>query len=176
MAKSFEKTRWTLVLRAGDKSDVSAAKKALGELCALYWEPVYQLIRRYRPSVSKDDARDLTQGFFASLLERGGVASADRERGRFRSWMFGAVRHYLWNASATANAEKRKVDAISLDSDDAAGQGARNLHAHEVSPGCRTHSLRRHIRPAFCGSASWCWAPEESNPTILRSPKILVRT
>jgi RNA polymerase sigma-70 factor (ECF subfamily) len=97
----FATTRWTLVAAA--KSP--AARQALAELCDLYWYPVYAFVRRrgYPP----DDAGDLTQGFFARLLETAGLAGADPAKGRFRSYLLGACRHYLANDRARRTAKKR---------------------------------------------------------------------
>ena len=83
---SFATTRWTMVLEAGNSATVSAhAFSALSELCQIYWRPLYSFLRRqgYRP----EDARDLTQGFFADLIETRTYARADREKGRFRSFL-----------------------------------------------------------------------------------------
>jgi len=98
-------TRWTMVINAGQ--DATAERdKALAELCAMYWTPVYGFIRAMgrRP----EDARDLTQGFFTTrLLEKNDVAAADRTKGRFRNWLLTAVKSYLANDLARARAKKR---------------------------------------------------------------------
>jgi len=87
----FVTTRWTRVLEA--RGDSTEAKAALGDLCAAYYAPVFAFIRRNAPD--EDSARDLTQEFFARLLARGGIAAADPQRGRFRSFLLGAVKHFL---------------------------------------------------------------------------------
>lgn len=69
------------------------AKAALSDLCAAYYEPVFAFIRRNVPDA--DAARDLTQEFFARLLTRQGIDTADPQRGRFRSFLLGAVKHFL---------------------------------------------------------------------------------
>jgi RNA polymerase sigma-70 factor (ECF subfamily) len=87
----FVTTRWTHVLQArGNSAD---AKVALSDLCAAYYAPVFAFIRRSAPG--EDSARDLTQEFFARLLARGGIATVDPQRGRFRSFLLGAVKHFL---------------------------------------------------------------------------------
>jgi RNA polymerase sigma-70 factor (ECF subfamily) len=88
---AFVTTQWTRVLEARGESP--EAKAALSDLCAAYYAPVFAFIRHNAPD--EDAARDLTQGFFARLLARQGVASVDRQRGRFRSYLLGAVKHFL---------------------------------------------------------------------------------
>ena len=96
-------TRWTLVLRAGRQDTAAAA--ALSELCELYWQPVFRFLRSEgRP---EDAARELTQEFFARLLRAGSVGSADPGRGRFRSYLLGAVKHFLQDERAHARRQKR---------------------------------------------------------------------
>ncbi len=100
----FANTRWSLVLavREGRESEV---RHALGELCELYWRPIYSYLRR--TGLEPENAMDNTQGFIASLLERGGVGTPDRERGRFRGYLLGALKHYLANEADRARALKR---------------------------------------------------------------------
>jgi RNA polymerase sigma factor (sigma-70 family) len=88
----FTTTRWSVVLAAGGATS-SQVEVALAELCRTYWYPLYAFIRRkgYRPH----DAQDLTQAFFARLLEKNYVAQADRERGRFRTYLLAALTHFL---------------------------------------------------------------------------------
>ena len=95
-ANAFRTTRWTQVLAAGGKSP--DAKQALRELCETYYSPVELFVRRYRGEVNEpphDDARDLTHEFFAKLLEGNSLGNVDRTRGRFRSYLLGAVKHFL---------------------------------------------------------------------------------
>src|SRR5579863_10148857 len=87
----FVTTRWTRVLQA--KGDSPEARAALSDLCAAYYAPVFAFIRRNAPE--EDPARDLTQEFFARLLARGGIDHVDPQRGRFRSFLLGAVKHFL---------------------------------------------------------------------------------
>ena len=99
----FVTTQWTRVLEARGES--SAAKTALSDLCEAYYQPVYGFIRT---GVRDDDsARDLTQEFFARLLSRHGIDSVDPKRGRFRSFLLGAVKHFLADARDHANRQKR---------------------------------------------------------------------
>ncbi len=87
---NFTPTRWSLVLRA--QADSPEASAALSDLCAAYYEPVYRFLRR--EGRSEDAARELAQAFFAQVLERKNLA-ADQRRGRFRSYLLGAVKHFL---------------------------------------------------------------------------------
>jgi RNA polymerase sigma-70 factor (ECF subfamily) len=89
----FVTTQWTQVLAT--RGDSPEARQALSDLCAAYYTPVFILIRRTTPS--EDAARDLTQEFFARLLSRAGLGHVDRERGRFRFFLLGAVKHFLAN-------------------------------------------------------------------------------
>jgi RNA polymerase sigma factor (sigma-70 family) len=87
----FVTTQWTQVLAT--RGDSPEARQALSDLCAAYYTPVFVLIRRTAPS--EEMARDLTQEFFARLLARAGLGQVDPERGRFRFFLLGAVKHFL---------------------------------------------------------------------------------
>jgi RNA polymerase sigma-70 factor (ECF subfamily) len=103
-AARFVTTHWSVVLAAG--ADASqAGRHALEQLCRAYWPPVYAYARRtgYTP----EDARDLTQGFFARLIEMESLSRADPERGRFRSFLLGAFKHFLAHERDRAQALKR---------------------------------------------------------------------
>jgi RNA polymerase sigma-70 factor (ECF subfamily) len=104
--RDFATTHWSLVAAAkpGEASD-TRARKALEELCRAYWYPLYAFVR-YR-GYSSDDAQDLTQSFFARIIETGGFASADPERGRFRSYLLGAMKHFLANEWHRGRTQKR---------------------------------------------------------------------
>ncbi len=103
-ARVFGTTRWTVVLQAGGPtSDGSAA--ALEQLCRTYWYPLYSFARR--SGVPAHDAEDLTQSFFAYLLEKDAIARADRERGRFRSFLLTTFKNYHANARVHHAAAKR---------------------------------------------------------------------
>jgi len=100
----FVTTRWSVVLAAGVKDSPEAAR-ALEQLCQTYWFPLYAHVRRLGHSPS--DAEDLTQGFFARLLAKDGFGAADCERGRFRSFLLGSLKHFLTNEWDKARAQKR---------------------------------------------------------------------
>ena len=88
----FATTHWSIVSAASDLSAASS-EAALAQLCRTYWYPLYAFIRR--KGHSPLDAQDLTQAFFARLLEKNYVAQADRERGRFRTYLLAALTHFL---------------------------------------------------------------------------------
>jgi len=96
----FATTRWTLVMNAGDSGGA-----ALSELCSAYWFPIYAYIRRR--GHTKEDAEDLTQGFFASLLARGDIAGLRRGSGKFRAFLLAAVKHFLANEYDKSQRVKR---------------------------------------------------------------------
>lgn len=99
---AFPTTRWSMVLRA---RALEGDFGALEELCRACWFPVYSFIRR--GGATPEDAQDLTQGFFAHLLERKVIDQADPERGRFRSFLLGALKLYLHAAERHRRAVKR---------------------------------------------------------------------
>ena len=109
---AFQTTRWTLV-RATSQASEPERRAALETLCAAYWPPVYAFVRRGGTSAVL--AEDLTQAFFAQLLARDDFARADPERGRFRAFLLGALRHFLANERARENAAKRGPRPLSLD-------------------------------------------------------------
>lgn len=98
----FPNTSWGLVLAARDDGD---GREAFSSLCRRYWTPIYAVLRRQ--GFVGTDAEDLTQGFFLHLIERGTVARADPLRGRFRSFLLGALRGFLSDAHERENARKR---------------------------------------------------------------------
>ncbi len=100
----FATTRWSLV-QAAQRDDESASRSALGQLCELYWSPIYSFICRRGSDL--DRAQDLTQEFFARLLEHDGLTSADAAKGRFRSYLLGACQHFLANQHDFETAQKR---------------------------------------------------------------------
>ena len=110
----FHTTHWSLIVQAvGQESQSSQA--ALADLCQAYWYPVYAFIRRRGNTA--EDARDLAQEFFATLLEKGYLADADPERGRFRAFLLTAVSRFVSKQHERAAAAKRGggVRPISLD-------------------------------------------------------------
>jgi len=100
----FTTTHWTTVLRAG-RNDSARSAQALEKLCRAYWYPLYTFVRRQ--GQSEEAAKDLTQAFFARLLEKNYLSQADRERGRFRSFLLTALKHFLADEWDKASALKR---------------------------------------------------------------------
>jgi len=100
----FATTRWTMVLAAGKRSSPLAVR-ALEELCRDYWYPLYVYVRRR--GYAKEDAEDLTQAFFARLLEKDYLRTAAREKGRFRTFLLVAFQRFVANEWDRARAQKR---------------------------------------------------------------------
>ncbi len=114
--REFATTHWSLVVAAKpDEASRTRARKALEELCRAYWYPLYAFVR-YR-GYSSDDAQDLTQSFFVRIIETGGLASADPLRGRFRSYLLGAMKHFLVNEWHRVRAQKRGGGVTFIDLD-----------------------------------------------------------
>ena len=88
----FATTQWSMVVSAG-RDHSSQSRRALATLCENYWFPLYAFVRR--AGYSAEDAQDLTQEFFVQLLAKNYLAVADRQRGRFRSFLLGAMKHFL---------------------------------------------------------------------------------
>jgi RNA polymerase sigma-70 factor (ECF subfamily) len=100
----FVTTHWSVVLTAG-RNDTTRAHAALAKLCQTYWYPLYAYVRRR--GQSPEDAQDLTQEFFARLLEKNWVGNADQTKGRFRSFLLSAMNHFLADEWDKARAQKR---------------------------------------------------------------------
>lgn len=100
---AFRTTHWSLVLAARGQSP--AAEEALEKLCRTYWRPIYGYVRRQ--GVAPEEAKDLTQGFFALLLERRDLDAVRKEKGRLRSYLLTSVKHFLANERNRAMAIKR---------------------------------------------------------------------
>ena len=100
----FRTTHWSLVIDAKERGNTSA-EAALAELCQRYWYPLYAYVRRRMGNVA--EAQDLTQEFFARLLEKNVLAAASQERGRFRSFLLTAMKNFLANEWDKAKAAKR---------------------------------------------------------------------
>jgi len=100
----FGSTRWSLVAAAGQRCSPES-QEALETLCRQYWYPLYAYARRRCQNI--DDAQDLTQAFFAQLLEKDYLLQADPKRGKFRSFLLTAFNHFLTKERDMANAQKR---------------------------------------------------------------------
>ena len=100
---AFTTTHWSVVLEAQGESP--AAQEALEKLCRIYWRPIFSFVRRQ--GVAPEEAEDITQGFFASLFERGSLRAVRKEKGRLRSYLLGALKYFLANEHRRAMAIKR---------------------------------------------------------------------
>jgi RNA polymerase sigma factor (sigma-70 family) len=110
----FPSTLWSVVVLTGETSN-SESEQALARLCSVYWKPLYAFIRR--EGYSPPDAQDLTQGFFAHLLDRHRLGRVDRSKGKFRSFLLASLRNFLADQRDKAQAIKRggQVSIITLD-------------------------------------------------------------
>ena len=123
---AFRTTRWSVILNAGnagvarDSAERGAVspEDALARLCADYWHPVYVFVRR--SGYLADQARDLTQEYFARMIEREYLADVKPGIGKFRSFLLASVKHFLANARRDAAAQKRGggTRPLSLDGED----------------------------------------------------------
>jgi RNA polymerase sigma factor (sigma-70 family) len=102
-AASFTTTHWSVVLAA--QGPTRAAQAALDKLCGTYWRPIYGFVRRQ--GIEPEEAKDLTQGFFALLLERRDLDTVRKEKGRLRSYLLTSLKHFLTNEHYRAMAIKR---------------------------------------------------------------------
>lgn len=129
----FASTHWSVVRRAGTATTVESMA-ALDRLCRQYWQPLYYFVRRR--GYNEPDAQDLTQGFFARLLEKGSIGLADQARGRFRTFLLTAMQNYLANEWDRANRQKRGggQPSVSLDHPEIAEAGYQMLPPDTASP------------------------------------------
>jgi RNA polymerase sigma-70 factor (ECF subfamily) len=128
--ETFVTTRWSLVCAATEAGAPGQAG-ALEELCRAYWLPLYAFVRRsgYAP----EDARDLTQAFFARLIERDTLARARAERGRFRTFLLAVLRHFLADQHDRTSALKRGGSAVIVELD--IPQAEERCRAELTAPG-----------------------------------------
>jgi DNA-directed RNA polymerase specialized sigma24 family protein len=130
----FAPTRWTLVARA--RGETPEARTALSELCGFYYEPVFEFLRR--EGRGDDAARELAHEFFARILAGSGFQGADHERGRFRSYLLGALKHFLADERAKARRLKRggglAPESLDAAETDEPGGGHQVADAAAVSP------------------------------------------
>jgi RNA polymerase sigma-70 factor (ECF subfamily) len=131
----FATTHWSVVL-ATRESDAKRATVALERLCTVYWYPLYAYLRRR--GHGDHDAQDLTQGFFTQLLERGSIQKADREKGRFRSFLLASLNYFVADERDHAAASKRGGgrELFSLDAED-----AENRYRLESVDGCNPEKI-----------------------------------
>jgi len=131
----FRTTHWSVVLAAGDAGAPGAAA-SLGALCQTYWFPLYCCVRRH--GYSPEDSQDLTQAFFARLLERNQVSMADPERGRFRTFLLRALENFLRNQHRDRQALKRGGGVVVVSFE---AELAEQRYADEPVDGCSPAEL-----------------------------------
>lgn len=124
----FQTTQWTMVIAAG-RNDTVRSQAALGRLCTIYWYPLYAFVRRN--GFNSADAQDLTQSFFARLIEKQDLADVSREKGKFRSFLLAAMKNFLANEWDKIKTQKR-------------GGGAQNF----TSLDAKSAETRYHLEPA----------------------------
>jgi RNA polymerase sigma-70 factor (ECF subfamily) len=134
-AARFATTRWSVVLAAGHKSSPDS-RRALESLCRAYWYPLYGYARRRVATV--EEAQDLTQAFFTELLEKDYLLAATPERGRFRSFLLTAFKHFLAKEWEKARAQKRGGGRASLPLD---FEGAERRYGTEPCAGLTAEQL-----------------------------------
>jgi RNA polymerase sigma factor (sigma-70 family) len=151
----FQTTHWTMVLTAARGDDGAVALEALARLCSVYWYPLYAFCRRQ--GRQPHDAEDLTQSFFARLLEKNGLASVRPEHGRFRSFLLASLKNFLANEWERAQAQRRGGGRpiISLDAAD-----AETRYVLEPVDG---------LTPEMVFERRWAWAVLERAIVALRN-------
>jgi RNA polymerase sigma-70 factor (ECF subfamily) len=132
-AANFHTTHWTIVLACDDASDSGRAQQALASLFQTYWYPLYAYVRRR--GYGEHDAEDLVQAFCLHLQEKHALAKADRQRGKFRTFLLSSLQNFLANENERARAQKRGggCDLIRLDAE-AADARYQLEPAHSVTP------------------------------------------
>ena len=115
----FNPTHWSIVLAARDTASPQAAD-ALEKLCRTYWYPLYVFVRRQ--GHDEHSAKDLTQDFFARLLEKNYLAQVDQDKGKFRSFLLASLKHYLADQRDKKNAQKRGGGQILISLDETVGE------------------------------------------------------
>jgi RNA polymerase sigma factor (sigma-70 family) len=117
----FTTTHWSVVIEA--QSESPTAQEALEKLCQIYWRPIYSFVQRQ--GIAPEEAEDVTQAFFVDLLEHKNLAAVRKEKGRFRSYLLGALKYFLADERRRALAVKR-------------GKGQRPVPLEELSAHERT--------------------------------------
>src|SRR4051794_34289874 len=119
-AANFTPTHWSVVLAAAGRNDSTHVRDALEKLCRNYWLPAYAFVRRQ--GHGPHDAEDLTQEFFARLLQKNYLADVERAKGRFRSFLLASLKHFLANEWDKARAQKRGGGQVPVSIDAAAAE------------------------------------------------------
>lgn len=135
----FHTTRWSLVLAAGRRAS-PRSDQALAALCDTYWYPLYAYVRRL--GQSPEDAQDLTQDFFARLLEKNCLADVARDKGRFRSFLLASLKHFLANEWDKARAQKRGGGRSFIHLDDASAESRYTLEPRDDASADKLYERR----------------------------------
>jgi RNA polymerase sigma factor (sigma-70 family) len=137
----FQTTHWTLVLRARQTQSEISAQKALSNFCEAYWPPLYAFVRRR--GHASPEAQDLVQSFFAKLLEQNILSSADREKGKLRTFLLGSLQNFLCNEYDRTRRLKR-------------GGGHRIVSIDEHLPEAEASMLdSAHLSDSHCYDVVW---------------------
>ena len=129
--RRFATTQWSVVVAAGEVEGQDS-RTALTQLCESYWYPLYTYVRRQVNDVNQ--AQDLTQAFFSHLLEKRAISKADRNRGRFRTFLLASLKNFLANQREKARAEKRGGERTELSLDFEAGESRFRVEpAHDLT-------------------------------------------
>jgi RNA polymerase sigma-70 factor (ECF subfamily) len=169
MQSRFATTSWSQVVAAREAPS-SESRRALDVLCRTYWYPVYAYVRRHVGNAT--DAGDLTQSYFAELLEKSYLDDYDRDRGRFRVFLKTSVKHFLSKQREKSESWKRggQAEVFSLDARDGEGR-----YLHE--PADQPEVQRQHEISAFTGEvlrelASYLikttWSPQDARADLIR--------
>lgn len=127
---NFATTHWSIVIKAGEHS--SKSRQALATLCQAYWYPLYAYVRR--KGYQSAEAQDLTQAFFAELLEKERLQMADQQRGRFRSFLLSSLNNFLHNQWREKTAQKRGGGQLPIQLDFQEGESRYGLEpSHDVT-------------------------------------------
>ncbi len=160
---AFATTHWSVVLTAGQGSEAQASA-ALEQLCRTYWYPIYAYVRRQ--GRTPEDAQDLTQEFFVRLLQTNSIARAEPGRGRFRSFLLGALKHTLADQQARATAQRRGGGRTLLSWDQLKGEERlRAERTDELSP---EQAFDRHWAISVLEQASERLSAEYNTPEQTR--------
>jgi DNA-directed RNA polymerase specialized sigma24 family protein len=120
----------TLERRVDRARRVARGTRALEQLCRTYWRPIYSFLRR--EGRSTEDAQDLTQDFFAQLLERGDFNAVRREKGRLRSYLLGSLKHFLANDRRSAMSLKRGKGRVPISLDELRTEEGSEFESHSL--------------------------------------------
>ena len=154
-AANFNTTHWTMVLACGDEADSERAQQALASLFQTYWYPLYAYVRRR--GYDEHDAKDLVQGFCLHLHEKHALAKADRQRGKFRTFLLSSLQNFLGHEYERSRAQKR-----------GGGQPLIRLDAEEADARYRLEPVES-VTPETIFEKRWAHALLEQTVTDLRA-------